>query len=225
MSHPKTKRITHPDAINTLTDFKYLSLLSAFFRGDVRLAELAPQANLKLNTLWHRVNKWCQQGILEVTHEEHRKGRAIKLYRTTAEAFFIPFSATKNLALEDMLMSLIAQEEQLFHRGVAATLESVYPDLGMYISTMQDEVDLMVSLAYQQDDRVSRVSEAFVAMEGPAMYLNDGILRLDFNTAKRFQQDLRVLYQKYRDLSSEQAQPYAYRLGITPLNSDFLTST
>lgn len=225
MSNLKAKRITHPDAINTLTDFKYLSLLSSFFQGDVRLSELAPQANLKLNTLWHRVNKWCEQGILEISHEENRQGRAIKLYRTTADAFFIPFSATENLSLEDMLISFIAQEEQVFHRGVAATLESVYTDLGMYISTMQDKVDLMLSLAYQEDDLVTRVSEAFIAMEGPAMYLNDGTLRLDFNTAKSFQQDLRMLYQKYRDLSSEQAQPYAYRLGITPLNSELLSST
>ena len=224
MSNPKTKRVTHPDAISTLTDLRRLNLLSPFFRGDVRLAELAPQADLKLNTLWYRVNKWCQQGILEVVHEERRKGRPIKLYRTTAEAFFVPFTATKNLELQEMLMSFIAQEEQVFYRGVASTLESVYSDLGLYISTMQDEVDLMVSLANQQDDQVSLISDTFIAMEGPAMFLSDGTIGLDFSTAKRFQQELRMLYQKYKALSSEQAQLYAYRLGITPLNSEFLTS-
>jgi hypothetical protein len=119
-------------------------------------------------------------------------------------------------------MSLIAQEEQLFYRGVAATLESIYPDLGLYITPMQDHEQLVVSLAHQQGEQVSRISDAFVAMEGPAMYLNDGIFRLDFSTAKRFQQDLQELYDKYQNLSSEQAQPYAYRLGLTPLTTSSL---
>jgi len=52
--------------------------------------------------------RFCRLGLLEVAEVRARAGRPIKLYRTTAEAFFLPHAAAPELVTERLARELRA---------------------------------------------------------------------------------------------------------------------
>lgn len=65
-------------------------MLMLFASGPRTLSEAARAGAVDLKQLHHHVERLCRLGLLERAGERPRAGRAMKLYRTRAEAFFIP---------------------------------------------------------------------------------------------------------------------------------------
>lgn len=211
------KAISHPEAARILTDTAQLRLLEPFFKSETRLSDAAKDLGMKLNTLLYRVHQLLDLGILEVTREVPRKGRAIKLYRASARAFFVPFEATSSATVKDLLFVLIKTEEKLFQREAAKALQSLLPNFGLLIS-LESQEQVTVSFADHQHRSINR--DEFFGPNTPALYFGDGILHLDFATAKAFQNDLFELYKRYMQQQTPDAQLYAYRLGLTPVTDN-----
>ena len=72
------------------------------------LADVARALGADLKRLHHHVLRFCRLGLLEVAETRARAGRPIKLYRTTAEAFFVPHSAAPELLTERLARELRA---------------------------------------------------------------------------------------------------------------------
>ena len=209
--------ISHPEAAQILTDTAQLRLLEPFFRGEVSLSDVAKKLGMKLNTLLYRVNKFTELGILDIAREVPRKGRATKLYRASAKAFFVPFEATSSATVKDLLFNLIKTEEKLFQREAAKALQMLIPNFGLLI-TLESQDQLTVSFADHQYRPINH--DEFFGPNTPALYFGDGVLQLDFATAKAFQNDLFELYKRYLQQQLPDAQLYAYRLGLTPVTDD-----
>jgi hypothetical protein len=65
-------------------------ILLAMIEQERSLSQLATLTETPLSLLHHHVRKFMRLGLANITREERRAGSAIKFYRATARAFFIP---------------------------------------------------------------------------------------------------------------------------------------
>jgi hypothetical protein len=99
--------ITDPRAAAALMDAQSRAMVLAFHRPR-SLAEAARDFGFDLKRLHHHVLRFCRLGLLEVAETRARAGRPIKLYRTTAESFFLPHAAAPELLTERLSRELRA---------------------------------------------------------------------------------------------------------------------
>jgi hypothetical protein len=99
--------ITDARAAAALIDPLSQAMVLAFHRPR-SLAEAARAGGFDLKRLHHHVLRFCRLGLLEVAETRARAGRPIKLYRTTAEAFFVPHAAAPELLTERLARELRA---------------------------------------------------------------------------------------------------------------------
>ncbi len=184
------------------------------------LSEAGQELGLKLPQLAYHVDKFIKLGLLEVVREVPRKGRAVKVYRSTAAEFFVPFHLTPSETLGQLLFDLSAAGEARFHREAARALQTNSPVWGLYLTCGHNE---HLEIVVAPSDRGYRDSDDLFGPEMPAVFTGDGEIRLDFATAKAFQQDLLELFKRYRQQDTEKGQRYAYRLGLTPLVDETLS--
>lgn len=211
--------ITSEKAARVLTDSGAVRRLEPFMKRDTTLSEAAQELNLKLPSLLYHVDKFIELGLLEVVREIARKGRAVKVYRSTAHTFFVPYHLTPSETLAQLLGNLISSSERRFHREAARTLQTLDPDWGLNISCPSDE-GISYVLAPRATNFLPRLIENVLKPDAPALFLSDGTLELDFGTAKALQKDLVDLFETYRQKQDVGNQGYAYRLGLTPLHED-----
>ena len=209
--------ITDETAARILTDIDSVRRLEPFMKRDVTLSEAAEELGLKLPHLLYHVNRFIKLGLLRVTHEQKRSGRAVKLYRTTAEVFFVPFRVTPSETLERLLYDLSTPQEKLFYREATRVLQKQSPTWGLAVS--YDSDGIRVALTPHEDGHVD-VASTFFSPDAEALFATDGTLKLDFQTAKAFQKDLYDLYKRYNEKQHPKGQTYALRFGLTPVEDE-----
>lgn len=212
-----TKRVEDPEAVAFLLDLATLRYLLPFLGRERTVREVAPEVGLSPNSLLYRVRKMCDLGLLEVSRLEPRRGRPVKVYRSTAEGFFIPFSATDAETPADLFAAWEAPWGRLLAESmVRAVLGPVVrPDapwgLQIYREGDHREAYTRVIPVPEQDKPLNLSDPAnLVALGG---YLTG--LRLDDEDARAFQRELVALVQRYARLRGR--THYLVRLGVVPL--------
>ena len=61
--------------------------------------------------------------------------------------------------------------------------------------------------------------ETLLASGAPAAISTEGEMTFDYETAKAFQNELIELAKRYEEKQLPDGQPYAYRLGLVPIQS------
>lgn len=130
--------IQNGDAARALTDPKQQRYLLPFIREELSLSEAARRLEVKPNALLYHVNKLLALGLLEVAQVKQRRGRASKLYRASAERFFIPFSLTQADTVESFSIGTSLPSERRFQRDLIAAEIEVGDDWGVAIYVMAD---------------------------------------------------------------------------------------
>jgi hypothetical protein len=90
-----------------LSDPESFRYFEPFIARDRTVKEAAEAVGCNLDTMLYRVRKFLNAGLLKVTRVEKRAGRPIKHYRSTSEAFFVPFEVTPYAELEERLEALM----------------------------------------------------------------------------------------------------------------------
>lgn len=210
--------VDSPEVATLLADSSQWRMLAIFTLSERSLSEAAKLLDLKLPTLSYRVNKWLELGLLVVSREEQRQGRAVKYYRATAERFFIPFALTKSATLEALLLAMVRPSHETAIRETAYVLQSGTDNWGMLIhsSRAREGTNLSVTLV-TSGDAEKNLNETMLDASEPALGETFTNLHLDFETAKQLQRDLENIYLTYKTKQTEGQQEYLLRLGITPL--------
>ncbi len=200
--------MTTPEAARMLLEPKHARFIAPFLGRERLVAEVAREIGAPLSTTFRHVTRYCEVGILEVTREQTRKGRALKCYRTVADAFFIPNRlrmTSQNVWLDEF--------EQMTRRGIEHVYGEHLPDWGELI--FRNEAGIFTtSLAKAPGHPVTALepdAPATLTTAHDAIYL-------DFDDAKRLQHDLHTLFEVYAAKSG--AQRYLLRLGLVPLPED-----
>lgn len=139
------------------------------------------------------------------------------------ESFFVPYHLTPSETLAQLLGDLMAPTERRFHREAARTLQALDPDWGLNISCPADE-GMSYALAPRATNFVPELIKNVSKPGAPALFLSDGTLELDFETAKELQQALIDLFDRYRQKQRPGGQRYAYRFGLTPVHDESFES-
>ena len=197
-----------------LLEPKNLTLLELLLQNERSLSDLAEKLNVNLNTMLYRVNALIRLGLVEVSREVKRSGRASKRYRTTARKFLIPIELIPHAHDEQISDKLTANIFDNFRRDYARTLEGELGPSYLQVSTGEHSEGIFIANVFQKN------SPNFLKPDLPAIMQSAGLVHLDFAEAKAFQSDLIELFKKYVEDNESEGQAYYFLLGLTPASSD-----
>ncbi len=202
--------ITDPDAAAALTNPKTLRQLEPFLNRERTVLEAAQETGVKPNTMLARVRKFTELGLLVVTREVPRAGRAVKLYRSRAESFFVPYEVTPSETLESAMQERERYWENLLRKNVVRVRSE---DVGSWGTRIYRDARgrLQVQAAVTPEQNYT-----LLAPERPAALSawRDSVY-LDFDDAKALQQEMFALLKKYQQKAG--AQRYIFHLGLAPI--------
>jgi hypothetical protein len=208
--------ITDATIAKALTDISQLRILAVFV-GEMTLSEASKKLDIKMTTLLYHVHRWVKLGILEVSREEARKGKAIKYYQASSKVFFVPFSLTPSENLKTLLSRVSSPFNDLFDREMSKVLQEMSNDWLVKIIGSQDnegrhDINFTLVRADRKDLRDSNFD-----VSGPALVSSYGVIEMDFATAKAFEKEMLDLLKRYTSQQIKNGQSYAYHIGLTPV--------
>ncbi|MES2670045.1 MAG: hypothetical protein V4673_06440 [Pseudomonadota bacterium] len=184
------------------------------FIGRARSAsEVAAEHGVKLNAMAYRIERLQQLGLLRAAGSQRQRGRAVKLYRATANAFFVPLASTSLENLESMIDQWSQSLQPMYLHALARTLSDRNRQWGVRISREADDRLLIAPATGEEAFYNYFEPDAPAIIEG---WFSD--LRLDDEDAKALQSELLMLYLKY--FGREGKRRYLLRVGMTPMPDD-----
>lgn len=115
-------RVTDPEAAIMLVDPTRLRWFAPFLGRTRRVGEVAAELGVSRQAMLYRVRQLVRLGLLCVCGEQPRGGRAIKLYRSRAEQYLVPFTAMPFACLEEQRARLDDPWQKELVRSVAHAL-------------------------------------------------------------------------------------------------------
>ncbi len=204
--------VTDPDAAAALTNPKTLRQLKPFLNRERTVLEAAQETGVKPNTMLARVRKFTALGLLMVTREVPRAGRAVKVYRSRAESFFVPYEVTPSETLGAAMQERERYWEELLRQNVVRVRGE---DVGSWGTRIYRDVRgrLQVQAAVTPEQNYT-----LLAPERPAALSawRDAVY-LDFDDAKTLQREMFALLKKYQQKAG--AQRYILHLGLAPIRT------
>ncbi len=209
---PSIRIITDAKAADTLINPKTLRMLEPFLAKDCTILQAAKETGVKANTVLSRVKRFMDNGLISITKEEKRAGRAIKHYRSTADIFFIPYEATTAESLETMMAERERYWEKLLRKAVVETRSE---DLGTWGTRIYKDSRgrLQVQTAINPEENYSMLDQNQAALLSS---WRDSVY-LDFEDAKQLQSEMFELLKRYQQKSG--SQRYIIRLGMAAIKS------
>lgn len=202
--------VRDPAAAALLMDPTALRQLAPFLGRSRTVSEAARETGELPNTVLKRARRFLRLGLLVVAEERPRRGRAVKLYRTPADLFFVPFEATAADSLEAALAERDAYWERLLRRNVVRARREA---LGTWGTRVYRDVRgrLQVQTAITPEaDATTLDADAPAALSS----WRDSVT-LDFHDAKALQREMYDLLLRYEQ--KQGAQRYIVRLGLAPV--------
>ena len=206
---PRTLTVSDPRAAQLLLNPDEVHYFEPFLARETTISEAAALLGCSPNSLLSRVRRMLACGLLEVAREVPRAGRAIKVYRSVAEVFFVPHSrsplhdhgvwaASRTRLLQTGLQYSQTQPTRL--RG-----HRIYRDV-------HGVVNYNSAVSPTQDHNSLRPDE-------PAVFTGShDAVYLDFEDAKRMQRDLEDVMQQYKAIGG--GQRYLVWLNLVPLPAE-----
>ncbi|WP_309570005.1 hypothetical protein [Deinococcus sp.] len=206
------QRVTDPAAVKVFLSGHDLPVLEALMLREWAVAPLAQALGLPLNATHHRVRRLLRLELIRETRAEPRRGRPVRHYRATSDAYLIPYHATPLHSLEDLVGVHEVAFRERFLRAVvhaAAPLVSDERDIGLRVFTDGGGLSFDVTPtagAFQYAE--------LLLPDRPALLVNWGALHLSPAEAKALQLELSELHARYAALQG--TERYLFRLGLTP---------
>jgi hypothetical protein len=111
--------INDPEQAKLLTDPESFRYFAPFLARDCTVSQAAEELGCHLDTMLYRVNLFLKAGLLDVVGTEPRRGRPVKVYRSSADAYFIPFALTPFEDIEAAIKLQNHKDGEIIARGLA----------------------------------------------------------------------------------------------------------
>lgn len=86
--------VNDPAQAEILSDSKALRFFGPFLARERSAGSAAAELGVPIDRLLYRIRRFLETGLLRIVREEPRSGRPIKIYRSSADAYFVPFAVT-----------------------------------------------------------------------------------------------------------------------------------
>ena len=207
---PSIRIVQDTDVADLLMDPVTLRQLEPFLGREATVSTAADALAERPNTVLKRVQRFVDLGLLRVVREEPRAGRAIKIYRTTADIFFVPFEATSAETFEAALAERERYWEEQLRTHVVRARREAFPNWGTRIYR-----DAAGRLQIQMATNSERNTDPLSPSSPPALSAWRDQVYLDYADAKALQRELFELLLRYQ--SKRGAQRYIVHAGLAPL--------
>jgi hypothetical protein len=160
---------------------------------EASLTQIARLTRVDLRRVHHHVTALCALGLIVVVQERPRAGRAIKIYRAVAPAFFVP----QNLTAAEPAAPLAVEMEKSLGRMRAMTRSGVIYEVS--------------------ETGTARMRP--VSRPGPGAVPTAEIwqvLRLSRSDAEHLAGDLASCLRRYAQKDSERGEPYVVHCALAP---------
>jgi hypothetical protein len=202
----KTMTVEQPQARRILLDPQELHFFEPFLARESTVTEAAALLNCNANSLLARVRRFLACDLLEVARTVPRAGRAVQVYRSTADLFFVPLSGSSLAEYDSWNQSRIALLKSGMEYGFTQPIQfrghRVYRDEHGVVNH-----SLAVNATENNNPLLPNEPAIFLASHD-AVYL-------DFEDAKRLQAELDALLRKYANLGG--GQRHLIWLNLVPL--------
>ncbi len=202
--------VTTPEAAELLTDPLKQRYLEPFLARDCTVTQAAGELGVTPNSLLYRVRQLQAAGLLEVVREMPRAGRTLKVYRSVADAFYVPFALTQAETVEALFLKLDTPLQTLFYQNVAHVMAQVETEIGLTV-WRADESDVRTRISGGPDtlfDPLHPGAPSVLPFWSPEVWLEPG-------DAKALLGELVDLIGRYHRRGGRQR--YLLHLGLAPL--------
>lgn len=203
--------VTDAEQARLLTDPRSRDFFKPFLARERGVTQAAAELGCSLSTLLYRVRTFVRAGLLQVSREERRAGRAIKHYRSVHDAYFVPFRLTPHATLEERLSVQAAPIFGQLIRAYASALTA--SDLsGQHL--LRDQGGVVWTTDFPPD---------FTPPGLPVVYF-DTVAHLPGAEAQELGQDLKTLFGRgtvpQRPDRQEERQAYMLMVALLPLSGE-----
>ncbi len=202
------------EAAALLIDPAQQRYLLPFLARDCTIKEAAERTQTSLNSMYVRVERFLRLGLLRVVETRSRPGRAVKVYRSVKDRFFVPALLIGLSTVEAVQAKHDAYWEGELRRSLLVARMENTGEWGFELSR-DAQGDFWVYGAKRPGERYN--SHAPGAPATVSLWSEQ--ITLDYEEAKAFQSELLALYKKYR--AKRGGQPYLLRIGLAPWQSDW----
>lgn len=113
-----------PLAGRLLSDPEWVGYLGPFLGRESSISAAARELRRPLDAVRYRVRRLLRAGLVEVVREVPRAGRAVRIYRSTADGFVVPFDVTPFADHEERLRASLASGNEVVVRAAARALRA-----------------------------------------------------------------------------------------------------
>lgn len=214
----KTWADVHTEAAaRVLIDPKKRRYLEPFIGKECSASQAAEALGIKLTAMLYQIERLQSLKLLQVTRQQVRRGRPVKLYSATASKFFVPFEATRAESLTALLAELEADFQSYFVRNLMWAGLELAESWGFAI--YRDDEGVVVQDLVPRERRGENALPLLLKSGSPALWASSSFLMLDFRTAKALQRDIDKLLSDYRAKQARGEQIYLVKFGLTPLET------
>lgn len=190
--------VSDPVQARFLTDPAKKRFLLPFLARERRIAQAADEVGCSINQMLYQVRTLADCGLVHVVREEPRAGRAIRVYRSVHDAYFVPFAATPYDTLEQRLA---IQGDPIW-----AGLVTAYAD-ALRRSRRHGHLLRRVGEIVQTSDQLPQSTPS-----GQALFWSDSTVVLSDAQARDLGEQVRQWYERAQDLNlSNSNEPTARR--------------
>jgi DNA-binding Lrp family transcriptional regulator len=204
--------IQQHDAVRALVDPAIRQFLEPFLGRECTIKMAAEHLNVSPNSVLYRVNRLLELGLVRVTRIEPRRGRAIKYYRSVADAFLATFERFDDASITELYGLHESANLETFSKALVQTgsrIGLVASDIIFTLSrTKSGDVKAEISMA--RDSKALDLTRA----DMPAMTGSWSFLKLDHQDAKNLQRELGEIQRRYE--AKRGTGGYMLRLGLVP---------
>ncbi len=207
-------------AARLLTNADEAKWLTPFLGRETTIKAAASELELPMLGMYRGVKKLEQLGLLQVSRIEARKGRSVQHYRSSSDAYFVPYSVSPEGTLE----RLLENSEHVWRKDLVRSLsrsfreaqENSSLELGLRLYRCDDRVYFVHALGSGETGSVG-LTQSFLALEAPAIRHEWVMLRLGFARAKELQRRMADLLNEYKN--DEQGTAYLACTTLAPMIS------
>ena len=201
-----------------LTNPEEANWISPFLGRETTIQAAAEELELPMLGMYRAVKRFEQLGLLRVTRTQARKGRAVHHYRSSSDAYFVPY----NIAPEGTLEHLLENTDRSWRKSVVKSLaksfreaqENSSLELGLRLYRCDEHVYLVHALGSGETESTG-LTQSFMALNAPAIRNEWVMLRLGFDRAKELQQRMADLLNEYK--TDDQGSAYPACVTLAPM--------
>ena len=207
--------VTTVEAAELLCDPGLQRYLEPFIGRECTVAQAAGELGLKTNSLLYRVQRLQAAGLLKVVREVPRAGRAVKVYRSVADRFYVPFALTRAETLAALFLKLDTPLQTLFYQNMAHVMAQTETDIGLSV-WRAGEADVRTRISSGPE----KLFDPLDPKAPSALTFWSPEVRLEPDDAKALLRELVALIERYHHRAG--SQRYLLHLGLAPLGNDEL---